>query len=79
MGQRQQSSDDPCELFVLEEQYDFHARPIVDVGSLYRDQYYCISPETISLFSVCCVSQLHPHRLLIRNIVSSCNSVIYIV
>src|SRR6218665_3578366 len=36
VGQRQQSSVDQCELSVLKEQQDFHARPIVDVGSLYR-------------------------------------------
>jgi len=36
LGQRQQSSLDPCELSVLEEQQDFHGWPIVDVGNLYR-------------------------------------------
>ena len=36
LGQRRQSSVDPCELSVLEEQQDFHARPIVDVWILYR-------------------------------------------
>jgi len=36
LGQRQQSSVEPCELSVLEEQQDFHAQAIVDVGSLYR-------------------------------------------
>ena len=36
LGLRQESSVDLCELFVLKEQQDFRARPIVDVGSLYR-------------------------------------------
>src|SRR6218665_607419 len=36
LGQRQQSFVDPWELSVLEERQDFHVRPIVDVGSLYR-------------------------------------------
>ena len=36
LGQRQQSSVDQCELSVLKEQQDFHARPIVDVESLGR-------------------------------------------
>ena len=36
LGQRKQSSVDLCELSVLETQQDFHWRPIVDVGSLYR-------------------------------------------
>jgi len=36
LGQTQQSSVDPYELSVLEEQQDFHGRPIFDVGSLCR-------------------------------------------
>jgi len=36
LGQRQQSSVDPCELSVLREQQDFHARQILCVGSLYQ-------------------------------------------
>jgi len=36
LGQRQQSSVDPCEMSVLGEHQDFHGRPIADVGSLYR-------------------------------------------
>ena len=35
-GQRLESSVDPCELSMFEEQPDFHARPIVDAGSHYR-------------------------------------------
>ena len=34
LGQRLQSSVDPCELSVFEEQPDFHVRLIVDAGAI---------------------------------------------
>src|SRR6218665_451912 len=36
LDQRQQSSVDPCELSVFEEQQGLHAQPIVDAGIHYR-------------------------------------------
>ena len=39
--QRVQSSVGPCELSVFEEQQDFHAWPIVDAGSHYRQVKSC--------------------------------------
>jgi len=36
LGQRLQSSVDPCELSMFKGRQDFHAQPILDAGSHYR-------------------------------------------